>query len=59
MSGGKYLLNALDKSVRDNLLGLALTNDKVQIAEEVNGIVRKDVDVLRQKGSVLVVSGGK
>lgn len=55
----KFLLNSLDASVRDNLIGLALTNGKVQVTEHVDAIVRKDFATLRDRGSVMLISGGK
>lgn len=54
----KFLLNALDTSVRDNLIGLALSNSNVQVTEQIDAILRKDVDELRKQGHVLIISGG-
>ncbi|KAI2804928.1 hypothetical protein BLOT_003916 [Blomia tropicalis] len=47
----KFLLNALDTSVRDNLIGLALSNSNVQVTEQIDAILRKDVDELRKTRS--------
>lgn len=58
-SSSKHLLNNLDTAVRDNLIGLALANPSVQITEQVDAIVRKDVVDFRKGGRVLVISGGK
>ena len=55
----KYLLNSLDVSVHDNLVGLALTNINVQVTDQVDAIVRKDVHILRNRNCVLLVSGGE
>lgn len=56
---GKHLINALEDSVLDNLLGLVSCNHCIQVIPECNSVVRKDYTSIRENGKVLLISGGK
>lgn len=56
---GNYFLNSLACSVRQNLLGVARANKNVQIMDNVDAIVRKDIRQLVRDNKVLIVAGGK
>lgn len=54
-----YFLNSLDTSVRQNLIGVARANPKVQVMENVDAVIRKDIEQHVADNKVVVISGGK
>ncbi|CAG2160448.1 unnamed protein product [Oppiella nova] len=58
MSTTKHLINSIETSVYENLLGLVSCNDGLQVLPDCNSVVRKDYESYRQKGKVILISGG-
>lgn len=54
-----YFLNSLDTSVRQNLVGVARANPKVQVMETVDAVIRKDIAQHVAAKKVVVISGGR
>lgn len=55
----KYILNSNgNDTVHDHLIGLARINPHVKVVEKMNAIVRKDIDEIKSKDQVIIISGG-
>ncbi|CAG2119666.1 unnamed protein product, partial [Medioppia subpectinata] len=54
----KHLINSIETSVYESLIGLAAGNDGLQVIPECNSVVRKDYQTYRKTGKVMLISGG-
>lgn len=54
----KHLINEIDNSVQDALLGLVSYNDNIVLVQDCDSVVRKDFKNYVNEGKVILICGG-